>query len=313
MGRRILFGVDNSFFARQAIAAVGGLLRNSEDLDITIFHGASEPDLDFLSSAANLSPEVVERCQRTWRLEEQKALEQAKEALTESGFDPKRIATAYEEKCNDPAESMLKLAASEGFETLALGRWGANTVSRQMIGSVTYRLANLAENQTLWVIDPRVSSNNVLVNLVGAAISRRVMEHTVRYFSDLEKAKFTFFHVIPHLPPKYWDHGHMLNEEDFQEKIAQWMKEYTHSVKEIAHEGRERLIKAGVPEQNVVVKIQAQERGIARDILAQLEEGNYGILVMGRKGIKDISQFALGSKTSKLLQAAHTLITCLVN
>ncbi|MGD9041375.1 MAG: universal stress protein, partial [Desulfobacteraceae bacterium] len=78
-------------------------------------------------------------------------------------------------------------------------------------------------------------------------------------------------------------------------------------------EGKERLIKAGVPEQNVILKLQTQVRGIARDILEELEEGKHGILVMGRKGFKDIRHFGLGSKANKLLHAAKALVICLVN
>jgi nucleotide-binding universal stress UspA family protein len=221
-----------------------------------------------------------------------------------------------EEKCNDVAEGMLKSAASEGFETLALARWGATTVGRQVMGSVTYRLAQMADNLPLWVIDPRIPSRDILVTLVGAPISHRVMEHAVRYFAHLRESRFTFFHVIPPLPPRYWDYSRNLKREELQEiqeEIDDLMKEYTAQVEEVMHEGKERLIIAGVPTQNVVFKVQAQERGIARDILAELEQGRYGILLMGRKGSKDISGFGLGSKANKLLHSARALVISVVN
>jgi nucleotide-binding universal stress UspA family protein len=95
--------------------------------------------------------------------------------------------------------------------------------------------------------------------------------------------------------------------------IDQWMEGYVKEVDEIADEGKEKLIKAGVPEENIIIKCQAQVRGIARDILAELEGNNYGILVLGRKGFRGISEFGLGSKASKLLHSAHALALCLVS
>ena len=95
--------------------------------------------------------------------------------------------------------------------------------------------------------------------------------------------------------------------------MAQRMKAYLEKAKSIAKEGKERLISAGIPEENVVVKFQSQKQGIARDILKELDEGDHGILVLGRKGVKDISQFGLGSKANKLLHYARVLMMCLVN
>ena len=84
-------------------------------------------------------------------------------------------------------------------------------------------------------------------------------------------------------------------------------------MREFADEGKQRLIEAGVPQENVTVKIRAEDRGVARDILTEFEEDNYGILVIGRKDYKDTSQFHLGSKANKLLLAAHAFIISLVN
>ncbi len=60
-------------------------------------------------------------------------------------------------------------------------------------------------------------------------------------------------------------------------------------------------------------KAQAVEIGMARDILAELVRGNYGILVVGRKGSRETSPFRLGSKTNKLLDNAQDCIICLIN
>jgi nucleotide-binding universal stress UspA family protein len=316
--RSILFGVDDSLFARQAMAAIGSLLKDNQNLKITIFHGAPVLELSMLSRVPHLSTEVIENYQKLWSSEQGKVLERAKEVLVESGFASEKVSTIYEEQCHNPASSMYKLATFEDFETLALARGGASTTPKEMMGSVTYRLANLADDRVLWVVDPRFLSQDVLVTLVGADISRRVMEHTIRYFSHLKESRFTLFHVIPPVPPQlyessYWVYTPNSNDMKSLEEMALWMEDYAKEVEKIANEGKEILIREGVPEGNVVIKLQAQQKGIARDILRELEEGRYGILVLGRKGFKDIKQFGLGSKANKLLHTAQAHLICLIN
>ena len=314
--RRILFGVDSSEFALKAVTAVGGLLADSKDYGITLFYGAPDPNLPFLSRALGLGSKELRHLEKVCSLEEADVLEQAKEALTGSGFGSHRIEMICKAKCNDPAYHMLELAVKEGYETLALGLRGPTQAARKLMGSVAHKLVHLADDRTLWVVDPRISSRDVLIALVGAPISKRVVEHVVTYLSHLKDSRFTFFHVTPPLPPQYWDEARILDAKERQqreEQINQWMKGYADRVEAIAVEGREKLIQAGVPEENVKFKIQPQNRGIARDILEELESNNYGILVIGRKGSKKIDQFGLGSKAHKLIYNGHALAICVVN
>lgn len=314
--KRILFGVDDSEFALQAVTAVGGMLKNSRDYKVTLFFGAPDPNLPFLSKALGLSAEAIEEFEKVCTLEEQKVLDRCKEALTDSGFNSDRVEMICEAKCSDPAYYLLQLATEQGYETLALGLRGPARAERKLMGSVAYKLVHTAEDQTLWVIDPRVSSRDVLVALVGAPNSRRAVEHVVTYLSHLKDSKFTFFHVSPPLPPQYWDEARILDSKERQkreEQIDQWMEGHANRVKAIAAEGKEKLINSGVPEENVTFKIQPQNQGIARDILEELESNDYGILVIGRKGSKEIKQFGLGSKAHKLLHNAHAFAICVVN
>ena len=313
--KKLLFGIDDSDFSCQALAAIGSLQKNCTNLKITIFHGASDSNFSSMTRMLKLSPDELEKYHRLWELEEMNILKKATEVLTKSGFDPKRVTTFFEQGCNDPSESMMKLASSQDFETVAVARWGATTMSRQLMGAVTYRLANMASTPAVWVIDPRIRSHDVLVTLVGAQIGHRVMEYTLRHFAHLKESRFTFIHVIPAPPPQLWSYEFIKNKDRFEEqweKIRRWLDEKTDKVIQIADEGRQRLIKEGIPEQNITLKLKPQEKGIARDILKELETGNYGILLVGRKGSKMIREFQLGSKANKLLYAAHTLITCII-
>ncbi|HHP7234903.1 MAG TPA: universal stress protein [Desulfobacterales bacterium] len=312
---KILFGIDDSDFAMQALTEVARLLQHREDIQLTLFHGVPDPDIALLSKLFGPDADKIESHRALWVANARKSLARAAETLTRSGIDSDRLSTVFEESCNDPAGAILKLADAQGFDTIAVGRWGKTTVSRQIIGSVTYRLAHLAHNRALWVIDPRICSHDVLVGIVGAPISRRVLDYAVRHFAHLKESRFTFLHVISPVPPQLWESEGIPPKggNELEPKIAAWLKEYTDKVKAIAGDAKEALVAAGVPEQNVTFKFQPLKTGIARDILLEMEEGNHGILVIGRKGYKDIREFGMGSKANKLLIAGRAFVICLVS
>ena len=314
--QKILLGVDGSESAMQAVTAAGTLMKYRKSSNITLFYGAPDPHLSSLTKLLRLPPTAVEEYRKVLSLQEHRVLERAKEVLLGSGFEAERVTIRGEGKCHDPAGRMLQLATSEGFEVIALARSSSPRLKRALMGSVTSRLIHLADEKAVWVIDPPIASLNVLVALVGAPISRRVMEHVIGYFAHLKESRFTFFHVVPHLPPQYWDNTRILTDQERKERerqIAQWTKEYADRVREIADEGKEKLLKAGVHGGKVTFKTQAVEKGMARDILAELVRGNYGILVVGRKGSRETSPFRLGSKANKLLHNAQDRMICLIN
>jgi nucleotide-binding universal stress UspA family protein len=312
----ILFGVDGSESARQAGATAGALLKYRKNTNITIFYGAPDPQLSSLAKVFRRSPKVVEEYRKVCSLQEHKILEEAHEALIDSGFNADKVTIRGEGKCHNPAETMLQLAAADASETIGLGKSSTGRLERMLMGSVSCRLVHCADEKTIWVIDSPIASHDVLVALGGGAISRRVMKHAVRYFAHLKESKFTFFHVAPPLPPHYWDNTRILSKQERkrrQEEIACWMREYANRVREIVDEGKENLLKAGNREVNVTFKVQTVESGTTRDILAELAEGNYGILVMGRRDSRKKGTFRLSSKANRLLHTVHDTMLCLVN
>lgn len=312
----ILFGVDGSESARQAGATAGALLKYRKNTNITIFYGAPDPQLSSLAKVFRRSPKVVEEYRKVCSLQEHKILEEAHEALIDSGFNADKVTIRGEGKCHNPAETMLQLAAADASETIGLGKSSTGRLERMLMGSVSCRLVHCADEKTIWVIDSPIASHDVLVALGGGAISRRVMKHAVRYFAHLKESKFTFFHVAPPLPPHYWDNTRILSKQERkrrQEEIACWMREYANRVREIVDEGKENLLKAGIREENVTFKVQTVESGTTRDILAELAEGNYGILVMGRRDSRKKGTFRLSSKANKLFHTIHDAMLCLVN
>ncbi|MCF8143612.1 MAG: universal stress protein [Deltaproteobacteria bacterium] len=312
---RVLFGVDDSDFSRTSLIAVGKLIAGNRGGRIGIFHGAPDPRVIF-SKFAHLDREDVEGHVRRLNLESKHCLDRAKSTLIEAGIEGERISTVLEENCSDPAGSMIDFAASEGFDAVGLGRFGASTAGRHVMGSISYRVACSSEKVPVWIVDHRVHSRNLLICMVGVPVGQRIIDHVVNHFTHLNESRFTLFHVIPPFSIQADDITKFLSHSSSEVERDRLMEDINVPLKrteKAMEEGKSKLIAAGIPERNIDLKIKAQDQGIARDILAELESGNNGILVTGRKGSKEIKEFGLGSKAYKLLCAAGAFMTCLVN
>ena len=81
MEQKVLFGIDDSEFARQAAGAAGDLLKNNVNLKIKVFYGAPDPNISHLAKLLRLSSETVEEYETVCTLEEQSILEGGLKAL----------------------------------------------------------------------------------------------------------------------------------------------------------------------------------------------------------------------------------------
>jgi hypothetical protein len=105
--QKILFGVDDSESARQAVTAAGALIKDRKSSNITLFYGAPDPQLSSLTKLLRLTPTAVEEYRKVLSLQEHRVLERTEEALIGSGLEAESVMIRGEGKCHDPAATIL--------------------------------------------------------------------------------------------------------------------------------------------------------------------------------------------------------------
>jgi nucleotide-binding universal stress UspA family protein len=83
-------------------------------------------------------------------------------------------------------------------------------------------------------------------------------------------------------------------------------------VEEALGRARDLLVAAGFAAEAVALKIQPKKKGIARDIVAEAQQG-YDLIVLGRRGMSGIKEFLLGSVSQKVLHSVQNISVLLVN
>jgi nucleotide-binding universal stress UspA family protein len=83
-------------------------------------------------------------------------------------------------------------------------------------------------------------------------------------------------------------------------------------LKQASQKAKDLLVEAGFDENKITIKIEAKQKGVARDIVAEARYG-YDAIVLGKRGISGIKDFLLGSISQKVLHAAKGVSVVLVD
>jgi nucleotide-binding universal stress UspA family protein len=89
--------------------------------------------------------------------------------------------------------------------------------------------------------------------------------------------------------------------EEIEEKI---LAELEKDVQRMFDTYRRRLEKAGVEARGISSKYILQSRSRSGDIIKEAKEGEFGTIVMGRRGLSSVHEFPLGRVTTKVLNRA---------
>ena len=150
-------------------------------------------------------------------------------------------------------------------------------------------------------------AHKVLIALDSSQGAWGAVEYVAEAFGQTPGVQVTLLHVLSGLPPAFWDDGHILEEkekESRQRLVAGWQKEQEKKWQGLVKKAHERLTKAGVSKDAVVNKFQPKDYDVAEDILSEAKAGNFGTIVMGRRGLSMAKTLLLGSVTHKVVQNA---------
>jgi len=316
MNKRVLLAVDGSKKSLEATAILGQLLKDQSDLGVLLFHCVHQ--LEMLYPAELADVEISQKVS----LDDQKKvgdaiLDSSRKALVESGFPEDRIFLELGLGSTDPAHDILAEAEAERIRTVVLGRRGRSPLGNFLLGSVSNKVAQYARYRTVWIVDTPVNqTRKVLVALADAPDSRALTYYTAEYLARIPGMHYTFFHIMPPIPPTFWDDGHILGpdeQKDRQAHIEKWRLQWTQKVEKFMDEACHSVVEQGVPAQKVEKRIVQTKEGIGRDLLNEIEHGEYEVVVMGKKSFYERKPFLMGSHANKVLQHIQRAILCLVD
>jgi nucleotide-binding universal stress UspA family protein len=160
-------------------------------------------------------------------------------------------------------------------------------------------------------------ADKVLIALDNSAGAWGAVEYVAQTFGKTPGVQITLLHVLPGLPPEFWDHGHVIEnateKKSLQGLMDNWETGQEKQWQALLHKARGRLQQAGIPENAITEKFKSKDYDVADDILDEAQAGGFGTIVMGRRGLGRAKALLLGSVTNKVAQKARGCAVTIVS
>ena len=297
MEKKILLAVDESKHAKNAIQYAIGISPRVNQLKYTLFH--VQPQISqFLRDEArtNLRAQsALEKLKKKNARNAQDLLEKYKVYMIEEGVDEGHIELKTAPRNLGLAKDIIEFAQKHRYDAIVVGRRGLTKMQEIFMGSLTAKLIEHSQVIPIWVVDGKVTSHRVLVAVDGSESSFRAVDHVSFIFRNNPGATITLFHVAPRLK----DHcrlDYFTDETDLESAVLESDKRCIDHFLDVV---LKKFADAGISQDQVIVRQTKPRLGIGDAILEEVQRGDYGTVVVGRRGID--RAFYLGSVSNYVL------------
>ena len=297
MEKKILLAVDGSIHSKHAVHYAVRMSSVVRDFTCTLLH--IQPCLSqFLLDEARTDFKAKTELKKVIRRnaeDAQSMLEKYKAQMVRMGMADKRIDVVTQPRTLGLAKDILQRAQEGLYDAIVVGRRGLSRVQKAFMGSVTAKLAEHSRVIPVWIVDGDVTSTRILMAVDGSECSLRAVDHLSFMVGQNPNVTVTLFHVVPRFRDCCvidFDE----KETDVQQVLAQGDKRcidrfYTHAQKKF-REG-------GIQEKQIEIKVTKRAMNVGKAILDEARKGNYGTVVVGRRGAS--KAFFMGSVSRYVL------------
>ncbi len=228
------------------------------------------------------------------------------EVFTDAGFSPWTIITRIGRQKEGIARDIIS-EARQGYDVVVIGRGKSSGEEGAPLGSVASKVLGAASSFSLWLIGGKPSSEKVLIALDSSEGGLRAVKHAGMMLNRSDNT-MKLFHAIRGISVSTEGMEDIFPEAYRQQLMADAEREIQPALQQAKAGLQQMDIAPARIESKVLTSVQSR----AAAIVKEAKEGGYGTIVVGRRGITEVAEFAMGRVTNKLTQLAKNQALCIV-
>ena len=300
--KKILVALDGSEQSNQALRYLADLLPK-QAYDLTLCHVTQVNPWKTWALKKDASQEM-ERELQLWLRDVQgvaeKLLLAGKKQLVEWGFDSKNVHVEVIPGEAGVAWDLINHVQNGDYIAVVAGRKGLSPFKDVILGSTADRLVDKLTGSEVWVVGGKPRGDKVLVAMDGSEGSMRAAEYVGLALGGADAVEICLYHAIMNTE-SFRTMAHAYLPPDFEQR---WIEDAEQAMGKIMDEAVAKLVEAGIPRSNITTKMTPNVPSRAWAITQEAEEGGYGTIVTGRRGLSQIEEIFLGRVSKKVLHVA---------
>ena len=309
MEKQILIPVDDSIHSNHSLLYATKMFSGSDEVTFTLFHG--QPMIShYLLDEIRTDPKAYSALKKVNKINNEKSrilLEKQKKRMITMGVPNERIEMVTQQRMVGLARDILEYAQKGIYDAIVVGRRGLSSLQKTFMGSTSAKLLEHSNVIPVWMVDGKVKSKKVLVAVDGSESSYRAIDHIGFMFSENPEVKFSLFHVsqdMDDITTIFLEMG----DPDINKFMAKGSKRH---MKKFFADAKQKLSEAGVaPDRVKIIKTKRKAR-VGKMILNEAKKGDYGTVVVGRRGTNKAYYFGSVSRyvTERITGRALLLVS----
>lgn len=294
---KILLAYDGSDLALDSVRYIGEAFP-SDRTEVVIFYVETkiprsfwrmERELDFRFQSPQIRASMAQRKKKV-----NLAMEKAKQVLLDAGMSSCAIHIRVHIKNQSIVRDIIE-ESHQGYDALVIGRKGHSRVKDFFLDTLPMKLLGKIRNIPLIVVGKNPDFKNVLVAFDG---TREIIK-AVKALSGLVKTNGCKLLLC------YSQHHKGLFEKVIKDRLVR-------ESAEMFDLPMDYFLEAGFSSDQIAFEIMAREKNPTHGILNKARYGNYGTIIIGRRGLSSWKRLMFNSVGNKIFQNADNHVVWIV-
>jgi nucleotide-binding universal stress UspA family protein len=291
---KILLAMDGSDQAFQAARYVSQLFAPNQ-INLVLFHVTTripesfwdieeDPELMLTEDAPGAAEHQQEK-------EIQELMERARQLFLDRGVPEDVVVAKIQQRQVGIARDIIS-ESKRDYQAVVLGRWGMSLLKDFLWGSIADKLLGRLTHVPLCVVGGTPHVGKILVGLDASEGAMRAVDYVGTMVSAYSEV--TLYHAVRAL------------DEEISQKAEK-------SMKAVFEEATSRLENAGFRRNQVTARTATGVLSRAGAIIQYALKGEYGTIVVGRRGLSEVEEFSMGRVSNKVIHMAQELAVWVVS
>jgi nucleotide-binding universal stress UspA family protein len=320
--KKILIAIDGSKQSMDAALYASEVLP-SQQTDVLLFHVRTEIpaflwDFSISPDSSRMSEVMAEWMAHQDQLVSD-SMQKAKGYFADAGFPEKSVHIKVQMRTTGIARNILA-EARNGYTAVIVGRTGEANVIGVNTGSVTSKLVDKMGHHTLadvalMVVDGKPNPKKILIGFDGSENAQKAVSF-VATMSGGTDLFVTICQVIRAFKMNRADHADLVEaclKYPFPEEIEKQLQHRDSEIIPLIEASKKKLLAAGLGQNHIDSVILRGYASRSFGLVEEARKGEYGTIVLGRKGVSAVKEFFIGRVGKKVLQLADNLAVWIVS